>query len=182
MSKSKSAKPPRWEDLPLPEDARRMLAAIVTRARHLATVRDLGECDLSSEGGSCSTVVLFAGPSGTDKMLAAQLIANELGRDLLRIDLRDVVSQFIGETEKNLARIFEAAEAAGAVLLFDEADALFGKRSEVRDSHDRFANLEVGYLLQRMEEFPGLSILATNFKKNVDETLLRRFGFVMQFA
>src|SRR5207245_30617 len=110
--------------------------------------------------------VLFAGPSGTGKTTAAEVLAGALQLDLYRIDLSAVVSKYIGETEKNLRRIFDAAEQSGAILLFDEADALFGKRGEVKDSHDRYANIEVSYLLQRMETYPGLAILTTNLKQS----------------
>ncbi len=113
--------------------------------------------------------------------MAAEVLANELRLDLYRIDLSQVVSKYIGETEKNLARVFEAAEGAGAILLFDEADALFGKRSEVKDSHDRYANIEVSYLLQRMESYRGLAILTTNIKSALDPAFLRRIRFVVQF-
>src|SRR5205823_4903551 len=112
---------------------------------------------------------LFTGPSGTGKTMAAEIIAGELRLDLYRIDLSQVVNKYIGETEKNLRRVFDAAEAGGAVLLFDEADALFGKRSEIRDSHDRYANLEISYLLQRMESYRGLAILTTNMKSALDK-------------
>jgi SpoVK/Ycf46/Vps4 family AAA+-type ATPase len=124
---------------------------------------------------------LFAGSSGTGKTMAAEVLANELRLDLYRIDLSSVVSKYIGETEKNLRRVFDAAEAGGAILLFDEADALFGKRSEVKDSHDRYANIEVSYLLQRMETYRGLAILTTNLKDSIDTAFLRRIRFVVQF-
>ena len=124
---------------------------------------------------------LFAGASGTGKTMAAEVLASELRLDLYRIDLSQVVSKYIGETEKNLRRVFDAAEEGGAVLLFDEADALFGKRSEVKDSHDRYANIEVSYLLQRMEAYRGLAILATNLKSALDPAFLRRLRFVVQF-
>ena len=124
---------------------------------------------------------LFAGDSGTGKTFAAEAIANEAGLDLYRIDLASTVSKYIGETEKNLARLFDAAECSGAVLLFDEADALFGKRSEVKDSHDRYANIEVAYLLQRVESYRGLAILTTNMKSALDRAFLRRIRFVVQF-
>ena len=124
---------------------------------------------------------LFAGDSGTGKTFAAEAIANEAGLDLYRIDLASTVSKYIGETEKNLARLFDAAERSGAVLLFDEADALFGKRSEVKDSHDRYANIEINYLLQRMEAFSGLAILATNMKGALDNAFMRRLRFVVNF-
>ena len=124
---------------------------------------------------------LFAGPSGTGKTMAAEIIANELGLDLYKIDLSGVVSKYIGETEKNLDRIFAAAENANAILFFDEADALFGKRSEVRDSHDRYANIEISYLLQKMEEYEGIAILATNLRQNLDESFVRRLAFTVHF-
>ena len=125
--------------------------------------------------------VLFAGPSGTGKTMAAGIIAAELGLDLYKIDLSTVISKYIGETEKNLSRVFEEAETSNAILFFDEADALFGKRSEVRDSHDRYANVEVGYLLQRMEEYEGVAILATNLRKNMDDAFVRRLHFTVDF-
>ena len=125
--------------------------------------------------------VLFAGPSGTGKTMSAQIIAGELGLDLYRIDLSTVVSKYIGETEKNLGRIFREAEDSNSILFFDEADALFGKRSEVRDSHDRYANIEISYLLQKMEEYQGIVILATNFRKNIDDAFVRRLHFAVEF-
>ncbi|HEY5616332.1 MAG TPA: ATP-binding protein [Vicinamibacterales bacterium] len=124
---------------------------------------------------------LFAGESGTGKTLAAEAIANAARLDLYRIDLASVVSKYIGETEKNLSRVFDAAERSGAVLLFDEADALFGKRSEVKDSHDRYANIEVAYLLQRVETYRGLAVLTTNMKNTIDRAFLRRIRFIVQF-
>jgi SpoVK/Ycf46/Vps4 family AAA+-type ATPase len=124
---------------------------------------------------------LFAGASGTGKTMAAEVLANELRLDVYRIDLAQVVSKYIGETEKNLRRIFDAAEQSGAILLFDEADALFGKRSEVKDSHDRYANIEVSYLLQRMEDYRGLAVLTTNMKTALDQAFLRRIRFLIQF-
>ena len=131
--------------------------------------------------GKASGVVLFHGPSGTGKTLAALAIARELDLQVFRIDLARVVSKYIGETEKNLAAVFAEAEQSGAVLLFDEADALFGKRSDVRDSHDRYANAEVSHLLQRIEEFGGLAILTTNARQNIDDTFVRRLRFVIEF-
>ena len=125
--------------------------------------------------------VLFAGPSGTGKTLAAEAVAHELGLDLYRIDLAAVVSKYIGETEKNLDRVFTAAEHANAVLFFDEADSLFGKRSEVKDAHDRYANIEIAYLLQKMEQFDGLAVLATNLKQNLDDAFARRLTFTLNF-
>ncbi|HEY5935485.1 MAG TPA: AAA family ATPase, partial [Kofleriaceae bacterium] len=124
---------------------------------------------------------LFAGPPGTGKTMTAQVLARELGLDLYRVDLSRVMSKYIGETEKNLSRLFDEAQASGAALLFDEADALFGKRSESRDAHDRYANIEIGYLLQRMEEHEGVAILATNRVGDLDEAFLRRFHFLLDF-
>ena len=124
---------------------------------------------------------LFAGDSGTGKTMAAEVLARELQLDLFRIDLSQVVNKYIGETEKNLKKIFDAAEYGGTILLFDEADALFGKRSDVKDSHDRYANVEVSYLLQRMEEYSGLAILTTNMKNVLDKAFLRRLKYIIQF-
>ncbi len=126
-------------------------------------------------------IALFAGPSGTGKTMASEIIANDLGLDLYKIDLSAVVSKYIGETEKNLERIFTEAQESDAILFFDEADALFGKRSETKDAHDRYANIEVAYLLQRTEEYNGLVILASNIKKNMDEAFIRRLHFIIDF-
>jgi SpoVK/Ycf46/Vps4 family AAA+-type ATPase len=124
---------------------------------------------------------LFAGPPGTGKTMSAQVLARELGLELFRVDLSRVMSKYIGETEKNLARLFDDASACGAVLFFDEADALFGKRSAVKDAHDRYANVEIGYLLQRMEEHDGATVLATNRSSDLDDAFLRRFHFILDF-
>ena len=124
---------------------------------------------------------IFAGVSGTGKTTAAEVLARELNLDLFRVDLSHAISKYIGETSRNLRQVFDAAEEAGAILLFDEADALFGKRSEVRDSHDRYANAEVSYLLQRMEIYRGLAVLATNMKQSIDTAFLRRVRFVVEF-
>jgi SpoVK/Ycf46/Vps4 family AAA+-type ATPase len=132
-------------------------------------------------GRGLGVSALFAGTSGTGKTLAAEVLANELRLDLFRIDLSAVVSKYIGETEKNLRRLFDAAEDGGAILFFDEADALFGKRSEVKESHDRYANIEINYLLQRMEQYGGLAILATNMKSALDPAFMRRLRFVVDF-
>ena len=132
-------------------------------------------------GRARGITALFAGPSGTGKTLAAEVVAGALGCDLQRIDLAGVVDKYIGETEKHLRTIFDAAERSGALLFFDEADALFGKRTDVRDSHDRYANIEVDYLLQRMEDYPGLAVLATNRKSALDPAFLRRLRFVLDF-
>ena len=126
-------------------------------------------------------VALFHGPKGTGKTLAAQAMARELGLDVFRVDLASVVGKYIGETEKNLDALFDEAERSGAVLLFDEADALFGKRTEVKDAHDRHANIEAGYLLQRVEAFNGIAILTTNARQNIDPAFLRRLRYVVEF-
>ncbi len=169
-----------WDDLVLPAAQAQSMRRIAVHVRHRATVYDSwGFAAKSSRGLGISA--LFAGVSGTGKTMAAEVLANELGLDLYRIDLASVVSKYIGETEKNLRRVFDAAESSGAILLFDEADALFGKRSEVKDSHDRYANIEVSYLLQRMEAYRGLAILTTNLKSALDPAFLRRIRFVVQF-
>lgn len=170
----------KWEELVLPPDSRAQLAEICDQARYRHTV--LGEWGFGhklAQGKGLS--ILFVGPPGTGKTMAAGIVAGELGLDLYRIDLSQVVSKYIGETEKNLDRIFRAACDGNAILFFDEADALFGKRSEVRDSHDRYANVEISYLLQKMEEYEGISILATNLQKHMDEAFLRRLQGVVEF-
>jgi hypothetical protein len=169
-----------WDDLVLPELQLQTLAEMRAQVRQRVKVyEDWGFAAKDARG--MGVAALFHGPSGTGKTLAAEVLANELGLDLYRIDLSTVVSKYIGETEKNLRRIFDAAEYGGAILLFDEADALFGKRSEVKDSHDRYANIEVSYLLQRMEAYRGLAILTTNQKQALDTAFLRRLRFVVQF-
>ncbi|MFF0739596.1 ATP-binding protein [Streptomyces sp. NPDC004111] len=170
----------RWEDLVLPPDSLDQLRELCARVAHRERVlNDWGfGARLTLGRGVCA---LFAGPPGTGKTMAAGIVARELGIDLYRIDLAGVVSKWIGETEKNLDRIFAAAATANAVLLFDEADALFGKRSEVRDAHDRYANIEVSYLLQKMESYDGIALLASNRPQNLDEAFLRRLGFVVRF-
>ena len=169
-----------WRDLVIAERQQEVLHSISAYLRH----RDL----VLSEWGYEKTVartqgikVLFAGESGTGKTMAGQVLARDLGLDLFRLDLATVVSKYIGETEKNLDRVFGAAEGSNAILFFDEADALFGKRSEVRDAHDRYANIEVAYLLQKMEGYPGAVILATNFRQNMDDAFLRRLDVVVDF-
>lgn len=169
-----------WADLVLPP---RHLETLQTVALHLRQRHQVyttwGFAAKSARGLGISA--LFAGPSGTGKTMAAEVLANELQLDLYRIDLSQVVSKYIGETEKNLRRVFDTAEVGGAILLFDEADALFGKRSEVKDSHDRYANIEVSYLLQRMEAYRGLAILTTNLKNALDDAFMRRIRFKVQF-
>ena len=169
-----------WDDLVLPEGQMSLLKDLASQVRYRSQVyEDWGFADKANRG--LGVTALFAGESGTGKTMAAEVIAADLGLDLYRIDLSAVVSKYIGETEKNLRRLFDAAESGGAVLLFDEADALFGKRSDVKDSHDRYANLEVAYLLQRMESYRGLAILTTNLSNNVDRAFLRRLRFLVQF-
>ena len=169
-----------WSDIILPEETLLQLSEICLRLEHKKRVFDTwGFGDRLSTGKGVNA--LFSGPSGTGKTMAAEVIANELGLDLYRIDLSGIVSKYIGETEKNLDRVFNAARNANAILFFDEADALFGKRSEVKDAHDRYANIEVSYLLQKMEEYEGLAILATNLRQNMDEAFLRRLAFLVHF-
>jgi hypothetical protein len=169
-----------WDDLVLPEPQRHTLHEIAIHVRQRAKVYETwGFAARGARGLGISA--LFTGASGTGKTMAAEVLANELSLDLYRIDLSQVVSKYIGETEKNLRRVFDAAEEGGAILLFDEADALFGKRSEVKDSHDRYANIEVSYLLQRMEDYRGLAILTTNMKSALDTAFLRRIRFIVQF-
>ncbi len=170
-----------WNDLILPAAQCKMLREIAVHVKERANVyENWGFAGNSDRGLGISA--LFWGTSGSGKTLAAEVLANELKLDLYRIDLSSVVSKYIGETEKNLRRIFDAAETGGAILLFDEADALFGKRSEVKDSRDRCANQEVSYLLQRMEAYQGLAILTTNLKDSLDNAFLRRIRFVVKFS
>ncbi|ELP67861.1 ATP-binding protein [Streptomyces turgidiscabies] len=169
-----------WGDLVLHERQTSVLREIVAHVRRRPTVHQEWGFAATLRRG-LGVTALFAGGSGTGKTLAAEVMAKELGLDLFVVDLSQVVSKYIGETEKNLRRVFDAAERGGALLLFDEADALFGKRSEVKDSHDRYANLEVSYLLMRMEAYRGLAILTTNMKKALDTAFLRRIRFVVDF-
>lgn len=169
-----------WEDLILPAASVGRLRSIVDFLRHRETVfRDWGlGLKVASWGG---VTAMFAGPPGTGKTLSASLIAQALGLELFRIDLANVVSKYIGETEKNLDKVFRAAYRSNAVLFFDEADALFGKRTEVKDAHDRYANVETSYLLQKLESFDGLAVLATNLKKNIDAAFMRRIDIQVDF-
>jgi hypothetical protein len=170
----------RWDDLVLPPAQKDTLRQIAGHVRQRNRVfHDWGFARLGARG--LGTSALFSGESGTGKTLAAEVLARELDLDLYRIDLASVVSKYIGETEKNLRRVFDAAENSGAMLLFYEADALFGKRSDVKDSHDRFANIEVSYLLQRMEAYSGLAILTTNMKSSLDRAFHRRLRFIVNF-
>ena len=168
-----------WEDLVLPPDQLAQLRELASRYRHRDTVyRRWGFTAVPSAG----LVALFAGPSGTGKTLAAEVIAGDLGLDVFKIDLSGVVSKYIGETEKHLEALFDAAAAANVVLFFDEADALFGRRSEVSDAHDRYANIEVSYLLQRIERYDGLLVMATNLQNNIDTAFLRRIHVAVDFS
>lgn len=169
-----------WADLVLPATQHAMLKDMANHVHEAWRISEEWGWRAKSPRG-LGTAALFAGPSGTGKTFAAEVLANRLRLDLYRIDLSQIVSKYIGETEKNLSRIFNAAEHGGAILLFDEADALFGKRSEVKDSHDRYANVEVSYLLQKMEEYRGLAILTTNQKSALDTAFLRRLRCVIQF-
>jgi SpoVK/Ycf46/Vps4 family AAA+-type ATPase len=170
-----------WEDLVLPDDAVAQLhelCARVNRRERVLSTWGFGRKLSLGQG----TNALFCGPSGTGKTMAVEVIASDLGLDLYRIELAGIVSKYIGETEKNLDSIFAAAAGANAILFFDEADALFGKRSEVRDAHDRYANIETAYLLQKMEQYDGVAILATNLRGNLDEAFTRRLAFTVHFA
>ncbi|MEH2258094.1 ATP-binding protein [Nostoc sp.] len=170
-----------WEDLVLPPLQKGILKEISAHVRQKAKVYEKWGFASKSRRGLGITA-LFSGPSGTGKTLAAGVLANELNLDVYKIELSAVVSKYIGETEKNLQQIFNAAESGGVILLFDEADSIFGKRSEVKDSKDRNANLEVSYLLQRMESYPGMAILTTNLQSNLDPAFMRRLRFVTQFS
>ncbi|WP_433383062.1 ATP-binding protein [Actinoplanes sp. CA-142083] len=168
-----------WDDLILPPEEATQLRELASRHRERDTVYGRWQFRATASTG---VVALFAGPSGTGKTLAAEVVAGELGLDLYKVDLSAVVSKYIGETEKNLERIFGAAAAGDLVLFFDEADALFGKRSEVSDAHDRYANIEVAYLLQRLETYDGLVVLATNLQRNIDPAFLRRISVAIDFV
>ncbi len=176
----KLPRPFTFDDLVIPEDVREELDLALAWVRHPATVLDRwGLARRVPFGYGLS--VLFSGPPGTGKTMAAQVLARELGLDVYRIDLSQVMSKFIGETERNLARLFDEAHASGSILFFDEADAIFGKRSEVKDAHDRYANVEIGYLLQRLEQHDGVTVLATNRRQDLDEAFLRRFHVIVGF-
>ncbi|MEH2467352.1 MAG: ATP-binding protein [Nostoc sp.] len=170
-----------WEDLVLPQLHKQVLHEVVAHVRQRNTVYGSWGFGGKSTRGLGITA-LFAGPSGTGKTLAAEVLASVLRLDLYRIDLSSVISKYIGETEKNLRQVFDAAQEGGVILLFDEADALFGKRSEVKDSRDRYADIEVSYRLQSMEAYPGLAILTTNLNSSIDTAFLRRIRFVVQFS
>ena len=169
-----------WKHLVLPDDQLQQLKELVLQVKHRKIVMsDWGFAKKLSLGRGVNA--LFSGPSGTGKTMSAEIIANDLRLDLYKVDLSAVVSKYIGETEKNLNRIFNEAEYSNSILFFDEADALLGKRSEVKDAHDRYANIEVAYLLQKMEEYEGITILATNLRQNIDEAFVRRIRFIIEF-
>jgi SpoVK/Ycf46/Vps4 family AAA+-type ATPase len=169
-----------WNDIVLPPEKAQKLRHIASWIKHRRLVhRDWGFGRKLSRGKGLN--VLFTGPSGTGKTMAAEVLAGELSLDLYQIDLSTVVSKYIGETEKNLSAIFHEAEQTQTLLFFDEADALFGKRTEVKDAHDRYANIEVNYLLQRVEQYEGVVILATNLQQNLDDAFLRRMQEVLEF-
>lgn len=169
-----------WADIILPANTKAQLREICNQAKHREQVQETWGFNRKLSLGQGLTV-LFSGPPGTGKTMAAEVIAQALSLDLYKIDLSQVVSKYIGETEKSLSRIFDAATNANAVLLFDEADALFGKRTEVQDAHDRYANIETSYLLQKMEEYAGIAILTTNLRNNMDEAFVRRLRFIVEF-
>jgi len=169
-----------WNELVLPHDRKERLAEICTHLRHRARVMDAWGFDRKLALGK-GISALFAGPPGTGKTLAAGVMANELGLDLYQVDLSAVLSKYIGETEQHLSQLFDEAESSNAILFFDEADTLFGKRTEVRDAHDRNANLQASYMLQRIEAYEGIAILASNFTKNLDSAFVRRLRFIVEF-
>ncbi len=169
-----------WDDIVLLKDTKEHLKDVCGYIKYRGTVYAEWGFDKKLSLGK-GLNVLFSGPSGTGKTMAAEVIADEVKLDLYKIDLSNVVSKYIGETEKNLSKIFKEAETSNAILFFDEADALFGKRSEVKDAHDRYANIEIGYLLQKMEEYEGAVLLATNLSKNIDDAFLRRMQFMIEF-
>jgi SpoVK/Ycf46/Vps4 family AAA+-type ATPase len=170
----------KWDDIILPMRSKQQLHEVCASVKYRHIVFSIWEFERKLALGK-GVNVLFSGPSGTGKTMAASIVAKELGRDLYKIDLSNVVSKYIGETEKNLSRIFHEAETSNAILFFDEADALFGKRSEVKDAHDRYANIEIAYLLQKMEEYTGIAILATNLSKNLDDAFARRMQHTIEF-
>ncbi len=169
-----------WSDIVLPTDQLAMLREVISTVRGRPQVLEVWGVG-AKLASSAGVTVLFAGPPGTGKTMAAEVVAAELGLELYKIDLSTVVNKYIGETEKNLGRIFDEAARSNAILFFDEADAIFGKRSEVKDAHDRYANIEVSYLLQRMETYDGITVLATNLRANLDEAFTRRLQFAVDF-
>jgi SpoVK/Ycf46/Vps4 family AAA+-type ATPase len=169
-----------WSDIVLPTDSLQQLHEICNAGKNRSHVYEKwGFGNKLSLGKGLN--ILFVGPPGTGKTMAAEIVAKDLEIDLYKIDLSQVVSKYIGDTEKNLNRIFQAAEADNTILFFDEADALFGKRTEVKDAHDRFANIETGYLLQKMEDHDGIVILSSNLRNNIDQAFLRRMYAIVEF-
>lgn len=169
----------RMDDIVLPKEKKNLLIEVTKHYHHQFQVFETW--GFKKHYQSQGIGVLLTGTSGTGKTMAASIVANELGLDLYRIELSRIVSKYIGETEKNLSKIFETAKGSGVVLFFDEADAIFGKRTETKDSHDRYANIEVSYLLQKIEEYDGLVLLASNFRQNIDEAFIRRMRFIINF-
>jgi len=169
-----------WQDIVLPEDKLDQLRDICSHVKQRHRVFDVWGFDRALSSGK-GLSVLFAGPSGTGKTMAAEIVAHALQVDLYKIDLSGIISKYIGETEQNLARIFQEAESSNAVLFFDEADAVFGKRTRIADAHDRYANIETSYLLQKLDEYEGIVILATNLRENMDDAFLRRMRFIVEF-
>jgi SpoVK/Ycf46/Vps4 family AAA+-type ATPase len=170
-----------WDDLIVPPRQKEVLMSIIAQVRNRTKVYEEWGFAPRLQGKGLGVSALFSGPSGVGKSLAGELIGRALELDVYRVDLSALVSKWVGETEKNLRRVFDAAEDGGVILQFDEADALFGRRSEVKDSHDRHANIEVSYLLQRLEAYRGLCILTTNMRDNIDEAFLRRLRFIVDF-
>ncbi len=170
-----------WHDIVLPPQQLSLLQELCNEAKYQYLVWNTWGFDRKLSLGK-GLNVLFSGSPGTGKTMAAEVIAKELQLDLYKIDLSQIVSKYIGETEKSLNQVFTSASNSNAILFFDEADALFGKRSEVRDAHDRYANIETSYLLQKMEEYEGIAILTTNFRSNMDEAFSRRLRFIVEFA
>ena len=169
-----------WDQLILPDSQKQLLSHICSQMENKYTVYEEWGFGRTVAYGRGVTVV-FAGPPGTGKTMAAQILSKELKLELYKIDLSQMVSKYVGETEKNLAAVFKEAEISNAILFFDEADSLFGRRTEVKSSNDRYANLETSYLLQRLEEYEGMTILATNYLKNIDEAFMRRMKYIIQF-
>jgi SpoVK/Ycf46/Vps4 family AAA+-type ATPase len=169
-----------WPDLVLPPRTLQQLREVCAAEKYRGVVYAEWGFDRRLMLGK-GLNVLFCGPSGTGKTMSAGIVARELGLDLYKIDLSTVISKYIGETEKQLSQLFREARSSNAILFFDEADAIFGKRSEVKDAHDRYANVEVAYLLQKMEEYEGIVILATNFRKNIDDAFTRRIHYIVEF-
>jgi SpoVK/Ycf46/Vps4 family AAA+-type ATPase len=169
-----------WTDLVLPPRTLQQLREVCAAEKYRSFIfAEWGFDRRLMQGKGLN--VLFCGPSGTGKTMSAGIVAGELGLDLYKIDISSVISKYIGETEKHLSEIFREAQTSNAILFFDEADAIFGKRSEVKDAHDRYANVEVAYLLQKMEEYEGIVILATNFRKNIDDAFTRRIQYIVEF-